>query len=133
MRAACAALAVATLATTARAHADATDTLLAVGYVVPVGFGAVATAVNGTYLAYDEPAARAWRILGMTVGGVDTAIGGTLLVTSSDRSEGVALGCVALGVGLAALATGYFVAEDTVSVGVIHVAGGGALTLSGRF
>ena len=41
---------VAVVAAPALAHADLGDTALAFSYVVPVGIGAIATAVNGAYL-----------------------------------------------------------------------------------
>jgi len=116
------------------ARADVSDTLLTVGYVVPMAFGGIATAVNGTALAYGEPIAHGWRLFGMTVGGIDAAVGATLLITQNDKSEGLVLGSLALGVGAAAFTTGLLAKDDrAVNVGVIKVAGGGVVTFGGRF
>jgi hypothetical protein len=117
------------------AHADAGDTLLAFSYVIPMGVGAVATAVNGAYLAYDEPAPRHWRAIGWVAGGVDLAWGAGLLAVAHDRSEGVVLGSIGLGVGAAAVLTATFVSQESSRVGIVPVAvaHGGGLALRGRF
>ena len=117
------------------ARADAGDTLLAFSYVIPMGVGAVATAVNGAYLAYDEPAPRHWRWIGWVSGGVDLAWGAGLLAAANDRSEGVVLGSIGLGIGAAAVLTATFVGQESNRLGVVPVAvaHGGGLALLGRF
>jgi hypothetical protein len=125
---------VALLAVAAPARADTADTFAAFGYVVPMGFGAIATAVDSTYLAYDEPAPRHWRLIGWIAGGVDVALGAGLLAFVNDRSEGLVLGGLALGVGAASVLTATFVGEESHRVGVVPVAGreGAGLVLWGR-
>ncbi len=117
----------------ASARADTGDTLLTIGYVVPVALGGVATAANGVALAYDEPSSRGWRILGIASGAVDVGLGVAAFATNGDKSEGVVLGSVGVAVGAAALLTGIFAREEPVSVGVVRVAGGGLVSLGGRF
>ena len=117
---------------TARAD-DTSDTLLTIGYVVPIGLGAIATAANGVALAYDEPTSRGWRILGIATGAVDLGLGVALFATNGDRSEGVVLGSIGVAVGASAFLTGLLAREEPVSVGVMRAAGGGGLLLSGRF
>ncbi len=114
---------------------ELTDTLLVFGYVVPMGFGGIATAVNGTYLAYDEPAPRHWRVIGWVAGGIDLAWGAGLLAFANDRTEGLVLGSLGLGVGAAAVLTATFVVTDSPRLGVVPVAlthGAGA-AFFGRF
>jgi hypothetical protein len=115
------------------ARADTSDTFLTVGYVAPVALGGIATAANGVALAYDQPSSRGWRILGITTGAIDLGIGVAVFATNGDKTAGVVLGSVAVAVGGAALLTGLFAREDSISVGVIHVAGGGGVSLRGRF
>ncbi len=118
----------------AAARADTTDTLLTIGFVGTLGVSGITTAVNGTYLAYDEAAARGWKLVGMAAGGIDVAAAAALFITQNDKTSGLVLGGLALGVGAATLATAILVKEDTVQVGVQPVAGGGAaLLLGGRF
>jgi hypothetical protein len=123
------------LALAVPARADTSDTLLAFGYVIPTGVAAVATAVDGAYLAYDEPAPRHWRAIGWVAGGIDLAWGAGLLAFEHDRTEGLVLGGVALGVGAAAVLTATFVGEESRRVGVVPVAASGraGLVLVGRF
>lgn len=128
--AAAAALGVFLIASSVRA--DTGDTLLTFGYVLPVGFGAVATAVNGTYLAYADPAPRHWRWIGWVSGGIDIALGTTVFAVAHDRSEGVLLGSLALGIGAAAVLTATFVTED-IAVAAMPVPHGAAMTLAGCF
>lgn len=117
----------------APARADVGDTFLTVGYVVPVALGGIATAANGVALAYDQPSTRGWRILGIASGAVDVGLGAAVLATNGDKTEGVVLGSVGVAVGAAALLTGIFAREEPVSVGYVPVAGGGGLSLTGRF
>jgi hypothetical protein len=116
------------------AAADAGDTALTFAYVVPMGFGGVATAVSSTHLAYGEPAPRYWRWIGWISGGIDTAVGVTLFAVANDRTEGLVLGSLAVGVGAAALLTASFVEEDT-AVGFVPVAlpRGAGLGVFGHF
>ncbi len=129
------ALAVALAAAARDARADLTDTAIAAAYVSSMGAGALATVVNGTYLAYGEPAPRAWRILGFVAGGVDLVWGGAVLAVASDRSEGIALGSVALALGAASLVTALLVDEEDVRPRVVPIglAGGAGVTVAGRF
>jgi hypothetical protein len=137
--AACALLAASLLVGVARdAGADTADTFGAIGYVASVGAGVVATAVNGSYLAFGEPASRGWRIFGYASGGLDLAWGGVIFAVAGDRSEGIVLGSVAAGVGIAAILTAYFVDEDEPGPGIIPVAmpapgGGVTFGVVGRF
>ena len=124
MRPALAALIVASVcaAAPARARADTDDTLLAIGYVSSMIGGAVATAVNGSHLAFGEGAPRGWRIFGYVIGGVDVAWGVGALVAAGDRSEGIVVGSLALTVGAASLLTAFFVDEADDRPGVRPVA-----------
>jgi hypothetical protein len=126
---------VALLALAAPARADTTDTFVAFGYVVPMGFAGIATAVNSTYLAYGEPAPRHWRWIGWLAGGIDVAWSVGLFAAANDRTEGLVLGGLALGVGAASILTATFVGEESRRVGVVPVAGrtGAGLALVGRF
>ena len=117
----------------APARADTGDTLLTIGYVLPVGLGGITTAVNGVALAYDQPSTHAWRLLGITTGAIDLGLGAAVFATNGDTSAGVVLGSIGVAVGAAALLTGVFAKEDAVSVGVLHVAGGAGVVVSGRF
>lgn len=117
----------------ATARADVGDTFLTVGYVVPVAIGGIATTANGVALAYDQPSTRGWRILGITTGAIDLGLGAALFATNGDKSEGLVLGSIGVAVGAAALLTGIFAREESLSVGVMPVAGGGGVSLSGRF
>lgn len=117
------------------ARADVGDTFLTIGYVVPVAIGGIATTANGVALAYDQPSTRGWRILGITTGAIDLGLGAAAFATNGDKSEGLVLGSIGVAVGAAALLTGIFAREEPVSVGVmpVFVAGGGGVSLSGRF
>jgi hypothetical protein len=125
------------------ARADLGDTLLAIGYVTSVAAGAVATAVNGSYLAFGEPSPRHWRIFGLVAGGVDLAWGAAAYAAGGDRAEGLVVGTVAIGMGVAALLTASLVdeADDTPGVRpaawLVPGAGGRAaragVGLAGRF
>lgn len=123
------------MALAAPARADTADTFIAFGYVVPFGFAGIATAVNSTYLAYDEPAPRHWRWIGWVAGGIDVAWGVGLFAAANDKSEGLVLGGLALGIGAASVLTASFVGEESRRVGVVPVAGraGVGLALAGRF
>jgi hypothetical protein len=125
----------AVLALAATAHADTGDTLLAFGYVIPTGVAGIATAVDGAYLAYAEPAPRHWRVIGWVAGTIDLAWGAGLLAVAHDQTEGVVLGGIALGIGAAAVLTATFVGEESRQVGIVPVAGRGHLgiALTGRF
>ena len=100
------------------ARADVGDTLLAIGYVGSLIGGGLATAVNGSYLAFGEPASRGWRIFGFTAAGVDFVWSGVIIAVANDRSEGIVLGSVAAGVGVGALLTALFVDEDDARPGI---------------
>jgi hypothetical protein len=120
------------------ARADTGDTFLTIGYVVGIGVGGIATAVNGSYLAFGEPASRSWRIFGYASGGLDLVWGGVIFAVAGDRSEGIVLGSVATGVGISAILTAYFVDEDEPGPGIIPVAlpapgGGVTFGVIGRF
>jgi hypothetical protein len=117
----------------ATARADTGDTFLTIGYVVPVALGGIATAANGVALAYDQASSRGWRILGIATGAVDVGLGVAALATNGDKTEGVVLGSIGVAVGAAALLTGIFAREEPVSVGVVPVAGGGFVSVVGRF
>ena len=131
------ALAAALLLVAGGARADTADTLLAVGYVGSMAGGALATAVNGSHLAFGEGAPRGWRIFGWVIGGVDLVWGGAALAAASDRSEGVVVGTVALAVGTATLLTSILVDEADDRPGVRPVAiaapGGALVGVVGRF
>jgi hypothetical protein len=131
------ALALAIALGVAEARADVGDTLLAIGYVGSMAGGALATAVNGSHLAFGEGSPRGWRIFGYVIGGVDLVWGGAALAAASDRSEGVVIGTIALAMGAAALATAHFVdaADDRPGVRPVAapVRGGGLIGLAGRF
>jgi hypothetical protein len=114
------------------AHADAADTVLVSGYVLSLGFSGIATAVNGISLAYDQPSTRGWRILGMAAGSLDIAIGTGLLIGANDRTSGVVLGSLAVGLGAAALTTGYFAGED-IHLSALPTPTGAVVTVAGRF
>jgi hypothetical protein len=137
--AASAILAASLLAGAARdARADTADTFAAIGYVASVGAGVIATAVNGSYIAFGEPAARGWRLFGYASGGLDLVWGGVIFAVAGDRSEGIVLGSVATGVGVAAILSAYFVDEDEASPRVVPVAmpapgGGVTFGVVGRF
>src|SRR5262249_38238629 len=103
----------------APARADAGAPLLAFRCVFPLGFGGGATHVNATYLAYDEPAPRHWRMIGWIAGGIDVGWGAGLLAFAHDTGEGVVLGSLALGVGAATVLTATFVGEESRRVGVV--------------
>lgn len=128
---------VAILAGTRPARADAGDTLLALSYVLSVGAGALSTAVNGSYLAFGEPSPRGWRIFGLVAGGVDLAWGAAVYAAASDRTEGIVVGSIAVGIGAAALLTAYLVDEADDRPGVRPAAwlapGGASVGLVGHF
>ncbi len=117
------------------ARADLTSTLEVIGYVSSMGAGALATAVNGSYLAFGEPAPRSWRIFGFVAGGLDLAWGGVVLAVGSDTGTGVALGSVALALGVASLVTAILVdqEDDRPRVVPIGLQDGVGLGLAGRF
>lgn len=120
------------------ARADVGDTLLAIGYVGSVIAGGLATAVNGSYLAFGEPAPRGWRWFGFGAAGVDFVWSGVIIAVANDRTEGIVLGAVAAGMGTAALLTALFVDEDTVRPGITPTVapapgGGATFGISGRF
>jgi hypothetical protein len=133
------ALAVAFLAAAGpSARADTAATFEAVGYVTAVGAGALATAVNGSYLAFAEPAPHGWRLWGYVAGGVDAALGVVIFAAAGNRSEGIVLGSVALAVGAAAATTAFFVEEDAPRAGVVRAVpvvwpGGAGFTFAARF
>ncbi len=119
------------------ARADVGDTIVAIGYVSSIAAGGIATAVNGSALAFGEPSPRGWRIFGYVTGGVDIVWGGVILAAASDRSEGIVLGSLALAVGGAALATAFFVDEDLPPTRLralpLVLPGGGGLAFTGCF
>jgi hypothetical protein len=125
------------LTAAAPARADTDDTLLAIGYVGSMAGGALATAVNGSHLAFGEGAPRGWRIFGYLIGGVDLAWGAGALIAAGDRSEGVAAGAIALAVGTASVLTAFFVDEADDRPGIRPVAlptpDGLTVGLAGRF
>jgi hypothetical protein len=122
------------------AAADAGDSARsvgeAVGYAVPAVAAAVTTIANGTALAYDASAPPFWRWAGWIAGGVEVAIGTTLLLTYNDDGQEIALGAVPVALGVASLATATFVDGDEGSavrvVGWLAPGGGGA-AIGGRF
>lgn len=119
------------------ARADVADTLLAIGYVGSLIGGGIATAVNGSHLAFGEPAPRGWRIFGFAAAGVDFVWSGVMVAVIDDRSEGIALGAIAAGVGVGALLTALFVDEDDERPGiratVIPGPSGATFGITGRF
>jgi hypothetical protein len=112
-----------------------------VGYAVPAVGAILTTAVNGVHLAYDEGTPRGWRIAGYVFGGVEIALGATLLVVRGEGTENTVLAIVPIGLGVAALATAFFAPEpdDVVGgAGWARVApfvtpDGGGLSVIGRF
>ena len=120
-----------------RARADTDDTLLAIGYVSSMAGGALATAVNGSHLAFGEAAPRGWRIFGFVIGGIDVAGGVGALVAAGDRSEGVVVGSLALAMGAASVLTAWLVDEADDRPGIRPVAlptrGGAIVGLTARF
>lgn len=82
---------------------------LTVLYVVPVAGGLFTSTINGTYLAYDEGSPRRWHVLGYVAGGVDLAVGVGILTLGDGSDSAVILGVLPIVVGVASLATAYFV------------------------
>lgn len=127
----------AALAAAGPARADVKDTFVAIGYVGSLIAGGLATAVNGSNIAFGEAAPRGWRIFGFASAGVDFVWSGVMVAIIDKRSEGVALGAIAAGVGVGALLTAIFVDEEDDRPGIratlTPMQGGATLGISGRF
>jgi hypothetical protein len=111
-----------------------TSTFVVFGYVIPAVAAGLATAVNGTMLAYEESSPQFWRLTGYIAGGVEVAIGTTILIVASDQTGGILLGTIPVVLGVASVVTAFFVKVPDDIVGLTPVPGGGAvLVWAGRF
>jgi hypothetical protein len=88
------------------------DLLETFGYVIPTGTSALATAVNSTAMAWDEPSTKAWKWIGWGSAAADAVTGAVIIAAGKNNTDTWVLSGLAFGLGAAAATTAWLVNDE---------------------